>query len=92
MAASALLATPAQLELVSQPLLLAAWCSDSKMELVAGAGGQGAAGAVTREPVLFTCCSPGAGHRWTLLCWRNESAGNTEAGGNYGTDAGTLAT
>ena len=35
MAASALLATPAQLELVSQPLLLAAWCSDSKMELVA---------------------------------------------------------
>ena len=39
MAASALLATPAQLELVSQPLLLAAWCSDSKMELVAGAGG-----------------------------------------------------
>ena len=34
----------------------------------------------------------GAGHRWTLLCWRNESAGNTEAGGNYGTDAGTLTT
>ena len=59
MAASALLATPAQLELVSQPLLLAAWCSDSKMELVAVL----AAGAVTREPVLFTCCSPGAGHR-----------------------------
>ena len=87
MPASALLATPAQLELVSQPLLLAAWCSDSKMELVAVL----AAGAVTREPVLFTCCSPGAGHRWTLLWWRNESAGNTEAGGNYGTDAGTLA-
>ena len=38
---------------MSQLLVLAAWCSDSKMELVAGLL---AAGAVTREPVLFTCC------------------------------------
>ena len=38
---------------MSQLLVLAAWCSDSKMELVAGLL---VAGAVTREPVLFTCC------------------------------------
>ena len=42
---------------MSQLLVLAAWCSDSKMELVAGL--LAAAGwwlVVTREPVLFTCC------------------------------------
>ena len=69
--------------------LLAAWCSDSKMELVAGllvaAGGWcGDTGTGSVHLLL------GAGHRWTLPWWRNESAGNTEAGGNYGTDAGTL--
>ena len=49
MPASALLATLVQLELVCP----SCWCSDSKMELVAGLL---VAGAVTREPVLFTCC------------------------------------
>ena len=86
MPASALLATLVQLELVCP----SCWCSDSKMELVAGllaaAGWSGDTGTGSVHLLL------GAGHRWTLLCWRNESAGNTEAGGNYGTDAGTLTT
>ena len=86
MPASALLATLVQLELVCPSCC---WCSDSKMELVAGllaaAGGWcGDTGTGSVHLLL------GAGHRWTLLCWRNESAGNTEAGGNYCTDAGTL--
>ena len=84
MPASALLATLVQLELVCP----SCWCSDSKMELVAGllaaAGWSGDTGTGSVHLLL------GAGHRWTLLCWRNESAGNTEAGGNHGTDAGTL--
>ena len=87
MPASALLATYVQLELVC-PSCWCCWCSDSKMELVAGllaaAGWSGDTGTGSVHLLL------GAGHRWTLPWWRNESAGNTEAGGNYGTDAGTL--